>query len=61
MPLYWAGEKKKKAMASTKSTFLAKDEEVGNLMYYYENSLITMGDYDHCCLMTVNYYCKEWD
>lgn len=53
------GKKKKKAMASTKSTFLAKDEEVGNLMYYYENSLITMGDYDHCCLMTVNYYCKE--
>lgn len=52
-------EKKKKSNGINQKYILAKAEGVGNLMYYYENSLITMGDYDHCCLMTVNYYCKE--
>lgn len=53
--------KKKKCNYINQKYILANAEGVGNLMYYYENSMITMGDYDHCCLMTVNYYHKEQD
>lgn len=61
MLLYWVGKKKKKYNGINQKYILANTEGVGNLMYYYKNSLITMSDYDHCCLMTVNYYHKEWD
>lgn len=57
MSLYQRGRKKYNDI--NQKYILTNAEGVGNLMYYYENSLITMGDYDHCCLMNVNYYHKE--
>lgn len=57
MSSYW-GRGGKKCNDINRKYILANAEGVGNLMYHYENSLITMGDYDHCCLMTANYYHK---
>lgn len=49
---------KKKYNDIRQKYILASAEKVGNLLHYEENSLITMGDCDHCCLLTIN-YCHE--